>query len=108
MPGIKSALSRIVLGLACLGIAVTLVLTLGWISIVIDHELRGGVGFRSAIGPLLSGGLILIVVLSGAFYLERRQRCDLWSLILSSVSLLVVLGETITLFCIPLHGPPWP
>jgi hypothetical protein len=108
MPEARSVFSAIVLVLVCLAVALTLVASLGWFSIAVDHELRGGVMFRSEMGPLLSGVLLLLAVVSGLFYLWRRRRRDLWSLVLSSAALLLVLGETIALFYIPLRGPPWP
>jgi hypothetical protein len=102
----KNALSKFVFGLSWLFSSVTFVLTLLWFSIVIDHDGRGGMVTRSVIGPLLAVGLLVLAVIpSAVLYVRGHQRRDGWSFAMSGVSFLAVLGETVALFFVRLHGP---
>jgi hypothetical protein len=101
----KNALSKFVFGLSWLFLAVTFVLTLLWFSMVIDHDGRGGLVTRSVIGPLLGGGLLVLAVTpSAVLFLRGHERRDGWSFAMSGVSFLAVLGETVMLYFVPLHG----
>jgi hypothetical protein len=102
----RNRISKIVFGLSCLAALVTAVFTLLWFSIVIDHDGRGGVATRSVVGPLLGSGLLLLAVIpSGVLFVRWRQRRDMWSFVMSGILFLGVLGETVALFFVPLHGP---
>ncbi|HWI59838.1 MAG TPA: hypothetical protein VNZ22_21595 [Bacillota bacterium] len=102
----KTTLPRMVFGLAWVMVGVTLLHSLLWLSIVVDHDGRGGVALRSLFGPVLGLALLLLVVIpSGVFFLRWRQRRDWWSLVLSGACLLGTLGEMVALFFVPLHGP---
>jgi hypothetical protein len=101
----KETYSKIVFGLSCVGAVVTALFSLLWLSIVIDHDGRGAVASRS-VGPVLGSVLLVLVVIpSGLFFLSRRQRRDLWSLVISAISLLGVIGEVVALYFVRLHGP---
>ena len=102
----KDTCSKVVFGLAWVGVAVTAVFSLLWLSIVMDHDGRGGVATRSVVGPALGGVLLALVVIpSGLLFLKWRQRRDLWSLVVSGMSFLGVLAEIAALYFVRLHGP---
>jgi hypothetical protein len=102
----KETYSKIVFGLSCIGVVVTAVFSLVWLSIVIDHDGRGAVASRSVFGPVLGSVLLALVVIpSGVLFLSWRQRRDLWSLLISALSLLGVIGEVVALYFVRLHGP---
>lgn len=82
-------LSRLVFPLSCFGAGLALLVGFFWLSIT----------------PVFGGALLLLTISSGFVYLRQRQRRDLCSLILSGVSCLSVVGEAVTLFFVPLHGP---
>ncbi len=85
------------------GLAV--LVALFWLSIVLDHDGRGSLGFRRVFTPVFGGGFCTLALTSAALYMRERQRRDLWSLILSGISTLSVLAETIVFLFVPLHGP---
>ena len=89
-----------------MAVLVTIMFSLLWFSIVIDHDGRGGVVTRSVVGPFLGAALLgLVVISSGLRFSKERQHRDLWSLAMSGISFLGVLGEVVSLYFVQLHGP---
>jgi hypothetical protein len=101
----KGTFSKVLLGLSWVAFGLALWVGLFWLTIVIDHDGRGSLGFRYLFAPVFGGGFLLLAICSGVLYFRQRQRRDLYSMILSSVSCLSILGETVALFFVPLHGP---
>ncbi len=101
-----NTLSKVVFGIACVAVPVTALFSLLWFSIVVDHDGRSAVVTRSMVGPFLGGGLLVLAVVPGGWLFFRgRQRRDMWSFAVSGLSFLAVLGETVALFFVRLHGP---
>ncbi len=75
-----------------------------FVTVVLDHDGRGGRAFVH-FAPGIGGGLLLLVILSGSLYWWQRRRRDLLSLMLSSGSFLSILGEWVAQGFVPLHGP---
>lgn len=104
--GMESALPWTVFGLSCLAVVTTVLVTLLWFTIVVDHDGRGARAIVCLIAPVLGGGSLLFAAIPSAlFYCRWRQRRDLWSFLMSGASFLAVLAEAIALIFVPLHGP---
>ncbi len=102
----RNALSKTVFGLSWFAAVATVLFTLLWFSIVIDHDGRGAIATRSVVGPVWGVSVLVSALIpSAVFYALWRQRRDFWSLLLSGVSLLSVISEMAALFFVPLHGP---
>ena len=102
----KNTISKIVFGLSWVALAATALLTLLCFSVAIDHDGRGGVFTRTLVNPIWACTLLALLILpSSLLFLRGHQRRDLWSLVLSGVCFVGVLGETLALYNVPLHGP---
>ena len=97
--------SKVLFGLSWVALGLALLVGLFWLTIVIDHDGRGSLGFRYLFAPVFGGGFLLLAICSGALFFRQRQQRDLCSLILSGISSLSVLGEAVALYFVPLHGP---
>ena len=75
-----------------------------FVTVVLDHDGRGGHAFMH-FAPVVGGGLLLLEILSGSLYWRQRRSRDLLSLMLSSGSFVSILGELVAQGFVPLHGP---
>ena len=101
----KTLLPKVLFALCCLALVLTLLASYFFYTVVDDHDGRGSLGFRFLFAPVLGGGSLLLAIWSCVLYSNLRRRRDFWSFIMAALSFVAVLGETIALFFVPLHGP---
>lgn len=101
----REVVSKFTYGISWLAVVLTVIATCLWLRIVLDDSGWGGFGFRIFVGPELGAfSLFLGVIPSGILVLQKRQRRDVTSLLMSGCSFLTVAGEIALLCVIPLNG----
>jgi hypothetical protein len=91
--------SKIVYGFSWVAILVTLLVSWLWVYIGVSKDGYAGILF-ALIGPFLSAAALAFgVIPSSLFYSKKRERRDLISLWVWSISFLVLLGETVAFYC---------
>ena len=94
----KEALSKVIFGLSWTVAFLTFGATGVFIYFVLMRDPFGSLFFLACVAPSLGAFcLLLSLIPSGILFFRWRQRRDLRSLSLSSLSLLVLLGETIAM-----------
>jgi len=98
--------SVIICVVSCIIVMALLIVTIGWVSIISDKGAgSAAMGFLAYVSPAMLGvSLLFTGIPSGVLYFMHRQKRDLFSLVVSSATLLVTAVESIVLLKLPFHG----
>ena len=94
--------SKRLLRLSCSFVAFTIVVTFFWIGVLNSRSIIAAAALWFGAGGYSIVAVTVIVMPATKLYLRERQRRDLWSVCLSSGCCLLIWGESIALYFIPL------